>query len=153
MISLDLFGDPVPKKRARTFNNHGKICTWDSQDKLKEGCKWQVRSQFREEPLMCPVILDVVFLMPIPKSTSKVKERAMLNGTIHHMKKPDIDNLAKWIADILNGIVIKDDAQIVEMHAKKIYSSKPGTYVRILPVENQCKIPGDNENNQRANRR
>lgn len=138
MISLDLYGDPIPKKRARTFNNHGRVVTWDSQDKLKEGCKWQLRSQYREEPVGMPVILDVTFFMPIPKSTSKVKQRAMINGTFYHMVKPDVDNLTKWIGDILNGVVIKDDSQIVEIHAKKIYSTKPGTHVRIIPIEQQC---------------
>lgn len=135
MISLDIFGDPVPKKRARTFNNHGKIVTWDSQDKLKEGYKWQIRSQYREEPLMGPVIVDVIFMMPIPKSTSKIKQRAMINGTFHHVSRPDVDNLQKFILDVLNEIVLKDDGQVVEIHAKKIYSSKPGTHVRVIPIE------------------
>ncbi len=152
MISLDLFGDPIPKKRARTFNNHGRVVTWDSQDKLKEGCKWQVRSQYREEPLQGPVIMDVLFMMPIPKSTSKVKQRAMLNGTYHHMVKPDVDNLTKWIGDILNGVVIKDDSQIVEIRAKKIYSSKPGTYVRVIPVETIGIQPVQNADDQRNHR-
>jgi Holliday junction resolvase RusA-like endonuclease len=152
MISLDLFGDPVPKKRARTFNNHGRIVTWDSQDKLKEGYKWQIRSQYREEPIGAPVILDVVFMMPIPKSTSKVKQRAMLNGTYHHMCRPDLDNLEKFLMDVLNNVVLKDDAQVVEIHAKKVYSSKPGTYVRIIPIENQCNLPVTHADNLRNHR-
>lgn len=152
MISLDLFGDPIPKKRARTFNNHGKIVTWDSQDKLKEGYKWQIRSQYREEPIGGPVALDVVFHMPIPKSTSKVRQRAMLNGTYRHCVRPDLDNCEKFLYDVLNGIVIKDDSQIVEVHARKVYSSKPGTYVRIIPLENQCTLGEKNESTQRTNR-
>jgi len=152
MISLDIFGDPVPKKRARTFNNRGKIVTWDSQDKIKEGYKWQIRSQYREEPLGCPVVLDVIFHMPIPKSTSKVKQRAMLNGTYHHMVKPDIDNLEKFLYDVLNEVVIKNDSQIVEVHAKKVYSSKPGTYVRIFPVEQVCQQPDENAHDLRNHR-
>lgn len=146
MISLDIFGDPVPKKRARTFNNHGKIVTWDSQDKLKEGYKWQIRSQYREEPIQGPVRMDVVFMMPIPKSTSKVKQRAMMNGTYYHMSRPDVDNLQKFILDVLNEIVIKDDGQVVEIHAKKIYSSKPGTHVRVIPIENLSMQPVGNAN-------
>ena len=152
MISLDLYGDPVPKKRARTFNHHGKIVTWDSQDKLKEGYKWQVRAQYREEPITSPVILDIVFLMPIPKSTSKVKQRAMLNGTLHHMCRPDVDNLQKFVLDVLNDVVLKDDAQVVEIHAKKVYSSKSGTVVRIIPMENQCNQTVKHAHDQRNSR-
>lgn len=148
MISLDLFGDPVPKKRARTFNNHGKIVTWDSQDKLKQGYKWQIRSQYREQPIAGPVILDVVFMMPIPKSTSKIKQRAMLQGTFHHMCRPDVDNLQKFILDVLNDLVLKDDGQVIEIHAKKIYSSKPGTHVRVIPVETLAIQPVKHADNQ-----
>lgn len=145
MISLDLFGDPVPQARARTFRRGSKSITYDPMAKLKEGYKWQIRSQYREEPLTVPVALDIVFMMPIPKSTSKTKTAAMLNGTIYHIKRPDLDNLEKFLLDVLNEVVLKDDAQIVELHARKIYSSKPGTYVRIIPVANQTKQTNEND--------
>ena len=145
MISLDLFGDPVGKMRA---GRKGKF-SYDPQQKLKEGYKWQIRSLYREEPIQSPVIVDVVFMMPIPKSTSKVKQRAMINGTYHHMVKPDVDNLQKFILDVLNDIVFKDDAQVIEIRAKKIYSSKPGTHVRVIPIENLAIQPVGNEDNQR----
>lgn len=152
MISLDLYGDPVPQARARTVRRGGKSITYDPNCKLKEGYKWQIRSQYREEPLTVPVAIDVLFMMPIPKTTSKTKTAAMINGTIHHMKRPDLDNLEKFLLDVLNEVVLKDDAQIVEMHARKVYSSKPGTYVRIIPIENQTKQTVDNENYTRAGR-
>ena len=148
MISLDLFGDPVGKKRP---SRHGRQ-VYDPQQKLKEGYKWQVRSLYREEPLMGPLVVDVVFMMPIPKSTSKVKQRAMMNGTYHHMFRPDVDNLQKFILDVLNEIVFKDDAQVIEIHAKKIYSSKPGTHVRVIPIENLAIQPVDHADNQRNHR-
>lgn len=152
MISLDLYGDPVPQARARTVRRGGKSITYDPNAKLKEGYKWQIRSQFREEPLSVPVAMDVVFMMPIPKSTSKTKTVAMLNGAIHHMKRPDVDNMLKLVNDVLNNLVFKDDSQVVEIHARKIYSSKPGTYIRIIPIENQTKQSIDHENDTRARR-
>lgn len=152
MISLDLYGEPVPQARARTVRRGGKSITYDPNSKLKEGYKWQIRSQYREEPLTVPVAMDVVFMMPIPKSTSKTKTAAMMNGTIHHMKRPDVDNMLKLVNDVLNNLVFKDDSQVIEIHARKIYSSKPGTYIRIIPVENQTKQTVDNENYTRAGR-
>lgn len=152
MISLDLYGDPVPQARARTVRRGGKSITYDPNSKLKEGYKWQIRSQYREEPLTVPVAMDVVFMMPIPKATSKTKTAAMINGSIHHMKKPDVDNMLKLINDVLNNLVFKDDSQVIEIHARKVYSSKPGTYIRIIPVENQTKQTIDNENYSRTGR-
>jgi len=152
MISLDLYGDPIPQARARTVRRGGKSITYDPNAKLKEGYKWQIRSQFREEPLTVPVAMDVVFMMPIPKATSKSKTAAMLNGAIHHMKRPDVDNMLKLVSDVLNNLVFKDDSQIIEIRARKIYSSKPGTYIRIIPIENQTKQTFEDEKNTRTGR-
>jgi len=137
MISLELFGSPIPQKRPR-FCRKGKfVSCYDEQSKIKEGCKWQIKSQFRDEPLKVPVSLDLIFYMPIPKSFSAIKKRQMKNGIIAHSKKPDIDNLQKFILDCLNSIVFADDSQIAEIRAKKIYSSNPGTLVRIIPLADE----------------
>lgn len=148
MISLDLFGDPVGKMRA---GRRGR-CSYDPQEKLKEGYKWQVRSQYREEPLRQPVAIEAIFMMPIPKSTSKVKQRAMLNGTYHHIVKPDVDNILKFYLDVLNNLVVKDDNQVVEVRARKIYSSKPGVHLRIIPIENLAIQPVEHADDQRNSR-
>ena len=134
MISLDLFGTPIASARPR-FNFKTKTAYEDPQQgKLKEGAKWQLKSQYREEPLGCPVYVDLTFYLPIPKSTSKPKQRQMLNGIMQHISKPDIDNLQKFVLDCLNGIVIEDDRRVVEIRARKVYSSKPGTLIRIMPI-------------------
>lgn len=134
MISLDLFGTPIASARPR-FNFKTKSAYEDpTQSKLKEGAKWQLRSQYREEPLGCPVSVDITFYLPIPQSASKPKQRQMLHGVLHHISKPDIDNLQKFVLDCLNGIVIEDDRRVIEIRARKIYSTKPGTLIRIMPV-------------------
>ena len=38
--------------------------------------------------------------------------------------KPDIDNLAKFVADSFNTHFYKDDSQIVELKAEKYYISQ-----------------------------
>lgn len=134
MITLELFGNPVPQARPR-FARRGKfVSCYDNQSKLKEGIKWQIKSQFREEPLTVPLALDLIFFMPIPQSLSGIKKRQMANGVVAHTKKPDLDNLQKFVLDCLNGLVFKDDAQISEIRAKKIYSNKPGTTIRLIPL-------------------
>ena len=41
----------------------------------------------------------------------------------YHTKTPDIDNLAKFVADALQPNFYKDDSQIIELKAEKYYVS------------------------------
>lgn len=137
MISLDIFGTPIPQKRPRFSRKGASTHCYDEQKTLKEGYRWQIRSQFRAQPLLIPLGLDLLFFMPIPASLSSVKKKQMENGLIGHVKKPDLDNLQKFLLDCMNGLVFKDDSQVCEIRAKKIYSSKPGTTVRIIPLASE----------------
>lgn len=140
MISIDLAGDPVPQQRPR-YSSRGKhFHTYDPCAEIKEKFRWQIKSQYREEPLTAPLNLTLIFYMPIPKSTSGIRKRQMLNGVIHHIKKPDIDNLEKFCLDCMNKIVFEDDSQIVELTAKKVYSTKPGTLIRIEPLHSNKEV-------------
>ena len=134
MISVDLFGIPVPQTRPRFFKKKGYMGVYDSQQKLKHGYQWQLKSQYTEAPLTIPLAMDIIFHMPIPNSISSIKKRQMANGIISHIKKPDIDNLQKFLLDCCNKILYEDDSQIVELRAKKIYSNNPGTLVRVFPL-------------------
>lgn len=100
--------------------------------KERQYYQWQIRAQHnREEPITSPVRLDLTFHMPIPKATSGIRKQQMLNGVMHHIKRPDVTNLQKFIEDCIKGIVIEDDAQVVEVNARKIYSETPKTILKI----------------------
>ena len=86
-----------------------------------------------EKPLETPVSVYLYFKMPIPDSYSKKRKEACLNGLEKHLKKPDIDNLAKALLDGMNGIVYQDDCQITSLHMTKVYSNTPS--VEILVCE------------------
>ena len=73
-----------------------------------------------------PIALRIVARFEPPKSTSKKKQQQMISGELHVMKKPDIDNIVKVVADALNGVAYKDDTQIVFVAAKKAYSAEEG---------------------------
>lgn len=137
MISIELYGNPIPQKRPKFARRGQHVHVYSDQDKLKQGYHWQLASQYKEEPMAMPLAVDVVFFMPIPKSTSALKKRQMTNGVIGHSKKPDLDNLIKFLFDCLNQKVFKDDAQIADLRAKKIYSSTPRTLIRIIPLADE----------------
>lgn len=78
------------------------------------------------------LVLTIAAACPIPASVSKRRRTAMLAGNELPTKKPDCDNIAKIIADALNGIAYRDDAQIVEVSVVKCYTGGPGeVWVRI----------------------
>ena len=80
--------------------------------------------QIIKQPTTAPILATVTFYMPIPNSWSQ-KKKERHEGAIH-TSKPDIDNLVKGLFDSLNKIAWKDDAQVYEVHSRKLYSKTPG---------------------------
>ncbi len=69
--------------------------------------------------------MHIFFYMPIPKSFSK-KKQANLKGK-YCITRPDIDNLIKYLLDVLTGIAFHGDQQVVTIMAEKQYSDEPHT--------------------------
>lgn len=131
MLILEIAGNPIPLARPRFCRKGNYVGTYDSQKKEKEQVQWQLKSQFRNQPFDFPLAIDLTFFMQIPKSTPKGKKRQMICGILQHIKKPDIDNLQKFILDCMNNLIFVDDSQIIELNAKKLYAENPGTLVVI----------------------
>lgn len=76
--------------------------------------------------------LSVSVRLPIPASWSKRKQEDAALGLIRPAKKPDWDNAGKIISDAMNGIVYRDDAQIVEATVTKHYDLCPRVDVLVM---------------------
>ena len=74
-------------------------------------------------------VLEMRF--PVPASWSKAKRARALAGVEWHTSKPDADNVAKAVLDACNGVVFRDDSQIVILIATKAFSEEPGVRVVI----------------------
>lgn len=68
----------------------------------------------------------------------------MERGWIFHTKRPDLDNLIKFVKDCLNGVVYQDDSQVFSIQAEKRYSEDPKTEVFISWVEKLNDEPSGN---------
>lgn len=75
------------------------------------------------------------FFQP-PKSVSTKKLDLMIDKIIRPTKKPDADNIAKIIADALNGIAYRDDSQIVSLKIEKYFDTYPRTEIAIEEINN-----------------
>lgn len=72
---------------------------------------------------------SLTFSFKVPKSYSKKQyEAELLKG---HVKVPDIDNLIKAVFDALNGVVFKDDKQVISIYAEKVYGAEEKTEILI----------------------
>ena len=67
----------------------------------------------------------------LARSDSRRKRQAKLDGVLRPTKKPDCDNVGKIIADSLNGLAYRDDAQIVRMIIEKYYAAIPRVEVTV----------------------
>jgi len=134
MITLEVKGKPIAKARPR-FARCGKfVRTYDPQETEESRFLFEVQKQWNRPPMETPVKVRCSFEMPIPKSTSKKKSWAMIKDEIKHTKKPDISNLIKFVEDCLNGVVFKDDSQIIYLAGGKFYSEEPKTIIMIEEV-------------------
>ena len=134
-IELTIYGKPIAKKRPR-FVRRGKfVGTYNDQETEEGRFILDAKSQLNGRDLIeGPIKLVTTFFMPIPKSTSKKKKAQMMRGEIKHVKKPDVDNMLKFVCDCLNGIVWKDDSQVYIKHAAKIYSDNPMTKITVYEI-------------------
>lgn len=82
-------------------------------------------------PVDGPLALRVDIFLPVPASWSKRKQVDALCGTTRPTGRPDVDNFAKAVLDGLNGIVWRDDAQVVSLTATKYYADAPRVEVRV----------------------
>ena len=123
---------PVPKARPR-FTRYGHTYTPKKTADYEKAIAeyWRQATHNFQYDREQALIVNLVFGMPIPKSTSKSKTELMANGTIRPTKKPDVDNLAKAVMDGLNGVAWADDSQVVRVSIYKEYAKEPYVYIYI----------------------
>lgn len=109
-------GQPVAKARARTVRTKaGSTVSYTPEktanfENLVKFCAYKNRPA---EVLFCPVSVVLRFYFQRPKSKK--------NAT-WHVSKPDLDNLEKAVLDACNGIIWRDDSQVVKKQSSKAYA-------------------------------
>ena len=129
--SLSLFvpGNPVSQGRGRIVRvgKFSKIADPIESRNWKNYVK-VIASECRCDPLWeGPLRIIIRFGFLRPKSISK--------KVIWRDKKPDIDNVFKACADALEGIIYRNDSQIVGVKMTKKYSDTPGVSIQIEQID------------------
>lgn len=108
--------DPKPLKRHRTGRRGNYDPSRDGKRAFLEMCVIVVGRP--ENPPGGAVLLSVAFVCKIKRG-----------------RKPDIDNLVKFVMDALNGAYWKDDGQICRLIASRKFTPDPdkvGTHIEIV---------------------
>lgn len=132
MVKFTVEGKPYGKGRPRFCRTSRGIMTYtpDKTREYEELVRWRWKETRAEMfSKRTPLQLKVIGYFPIPKNTSK-KRSAELQGT-PYLNKVDCDNLAKIVADALNGYAYHDDAEIYALTVEKYYSVNPRVEVEI----------------------
>lgn len=136
-ITFVVPGKPQGKARARTFYSPaaGKSVSRTPENTvlyenfIKDRYLQAAQGAYLEKGT--PVTLRVAARFLPPKSVSKKRKGDMLKGREQPLKKPDMDNIVKVVADALNGVAYHDDTQIAYVEARKAYSAKEGLYITV----------------------
>ena len=129
-IAFEVRGNPHAQKRHR-HTKSGHI--YDPSSREKQEFLLQVQRHAPLTPIISPVALDCIFYFPPPKSTPKYRMDDIRESVVPYIKKRgDIDNLAKFVMDALNGVYWTDDAIVYSLSARKYYSLVPRTEIRVV---------------------
>jgi len=115
-MELELFLSrlPVPKSNRYIRRKGGKVFKPPRVVNWEVRAIWELREQYKGEPIDWEVSVDVVLILP-------------------NRRKRDIDNMLKSLWDVLEKAgVIKNDNLIYEVRTiKKVEKGKEGVYIKI----------------------
>jgi Holliday junction resolvase RusA-like endonuclease len=137
-LTIIVAGAPIPKGRART-TKRGFLYTPQKTRAYESHARMAAQlAMDGKPPLEGPVRVEIVAELPVPQSWSGRRAAEAITGAIAPTSRPDADNYAKAILDALNGIVLVDDAQVVELRAVKKFGVAPKLIATIFPLAAAC---------------
>lgn len=141
MIKITIHGEPRALQRHRTAVMSGCQKQYDPQAKKKvitrsylfaerQKVEWPYtgsKEKSGENVWTTAFDLTINFYCYRPPSMRSLAEEDL--NKIPHTRKPDLDNLIKYILDCGNKILWHDDAEICKITAAKIWSKQPRTEI------------------------
>lgn len=124
---VQILGQPKQQTRPKFARQRGRVVTYEEAaiKDWKKGAAIVARSQLPTDwtPLEGPVAAEVVCVYSGPN----------VIGWRWKTTAPDLDNLVKAALDAMNGVLYKDDRQIVALNATKLVSGdcRQGVYVHV----------------------
>jgi len=134
MIRIVLAGLPLSKQRVRFTQEGHRPFTPEKTVNYEGRLAHAAQLAMDGRPLILgPIAVDIEVRMRVPTTKSLRWRKQALAGQILPTKKPDADNVAKLL-DALNLIVWGDDAQIIDLHVRKLYHDNPALLINVTEM-------------------
>ena len=128
MLEFTVPTAPVAKARARSTRS-GHHYTPQKTVDFESMVAWHARAAMAGKPLYeGALIVTLYYGIPIPKS---LEPRIKRGEIVYPTSRPDMDNYEKSVLDGMNGVVYKDDSQIVATFHKKRYTRNPRVVISV----------------------
>jgi len=132
-------GIPVSAGSKRAFKTKtGKVIMVPASNKQRpwmDSVRWAAINAFeRQVKIEGPISLEAIFVLPRPKGhygTGKNLGILKKNAPAFCATRPDLSKLVRAIEDSITSIIWRDDSQVVETKASKIYGETPGVHITI----------------------
>ena len=137
-VSFTVPGKPIGKGRPRIGKVGGfsRMFTPEKTVNYEGLVGWTAAQAMAGRPLIAgPVSVVLHIAAEIPASWSKAKQARATAGAEFPTTKPDMDNVIKAVFDAMNGVVWKDDVQVVSLKTTKAYALAPCVQVEVKEVQ------------------
>lgn len=122
-LKFTVLGDPQGKGRPRFYRGRAVTPkkTRDYEALVRQEAKQALEHMVQLPDMNAPCEVTIDAYYSIPKSYSKKQRQQIAESGAWVVRpgKPDVDNCAKLLVDGMNGIVYRDDVQVVSLRAKK----------------------------------
>lgn len=129
---------PKPQSRPR-FTKRGFAYEEKGMKQWKENIRYELYARQLKRIEQGALYVGLNFYIYPPKYICKSNTKHPLENRqleqIFVEKKPDLDNYIKAVLDASNGILYKDDGQIVALSSQKMYSYHPRIEIEIKKME------------------
>jgi len=121
VIQFRVDGKPVPQGSMSAVNGHifhsqgSALATWRASIAI-------AARYAGAQPSPKPISMTMVFIFQKPKTVTRSEPTV----------PPDLDKLIRAVLDGLTAVAYKDDAQVTEIRAIKIYGERPGVEIQIV---------------------
>lgn len=139
MLKFTVPGEPHGQARPRFTAVNGYVHTYDADKSrnYKTHVRLIAQTAMKEQGWKIAendegIGVNIYAYMGIPQSKSRKFRVSAQKGIVRPTKKPDIDNIFKAVSDALNGVLYKDDKQIIHSRVEKYYSDEPRVEVEVF---------------------